>query len=117
MAKNNRKQKFNKIKQEDEDKPKYNTKHKFLFLTIAIFICVLFLVAFKNPKTANSPKTESSTSSKINSQNEEIPKYEILEEYTRDSPKFTQGLVYYGNTLVESTGMYGESVLQVLNLN
>jgi len=40
----------------------------------------------------------------------------ILAEYPHDSQAFTQGLVIYGNSLYESTGLYGQSTLRQVDL-
>ena len=48
-----------------------------------------------------------------------VPYYaraEIVETYDHDETAFTQGLVFDGNTLYESTGLYGESSLRRVDL-
>lgn len=41
--------------------------------------------------------------------------YKILEEYNHDINDFTQGLIVQGDTITESTGGYGKSVLKKYN--
>ena len=45
----------------------------------------------------------------------EIYHYKIIAEYPHDKTAFTQGLEFIGDTLVESTGEYGESVIRKWN--
>ncbi len=42
--------------------------------------------------------------------------YEVVEVYPHDSKAFCQGLVYDGETLFESTGLYGQSTLRQVDL-
>jgi glutamine cyclotransferase len=43
--------------------------------------------------------------------------YEVVKIYTHDTSAYTQGLEWYGETLFESTGNYGKSVLHKLDAN
>jgi glutamine cyclotransferase len=43
--------------------------------------------------------------------------YELVKVYTHDTSAYTQGLEWYGETLFESTGNYGKSVLHKLDAN
>lgn len=43
--------------------------------------------------------------------------YEVVKVYTHDTSAYTQGLEWYGETLFESTGNYGKSVLHKLDAN
>ena len=42
--------------------------------------------------------------------------YRIVEEYPHRQDAFTQGLVYTGGFLLESTGLYGQSSLRKVDL-
>ena len=42
--------------------------------------------------------------------------YEILNQYPHDTSAFTEGLVYTGGALYESTGLYGSSTLRQVDL-
>lgn len=44
------------------------------------------------------------------------PGYRILDRYTHDTTAYTQGLVYEGGSLYESTGQYGRSTLRRVDL-
>jgi glutamine cyclotransferase len=43
--------------------------------------------------------------------------YELIKVYPHDTSSYTQGLEWNGNKLIESTGLEGKSVLQVLDSN
>ncbi|GIM56480.1 glutamine cyclotransferase [Capnocytophaga canimorsus] len=45
-----------------------------------------------------------------------ILKYKIIKEYPHDITAYTQGLEFKGDTLIESTGQYGKSVLRKWNV-
>ena len=42
--------------------------------------------------------------------------YEVLNRYPHDTAAFTEGLVYTGSALYESTGLYGSSTLRQVDL-
>lgn len=42
--------------------------------------------------------------------------YQVVNTYPHDQRAFTQGLIYYGGMLYESTGQYGESTLRKVDL-
>ena len=43
--------------------------------------------------------------------------YEIVKVYPHDTTAYTQGLEWNGNTLIESTGLEGKSILHILDTN
>ena len=43
--------------------------------------------------------------------------YEVIKVYPHDTSAYTQGLEWTGNKLIESTGLEGKSILQVLDTN
>ena len=43
--------------------------------------------------------------------------YELIKVYPHDTSSYTQGLEWNGNKLIESTGLEGKSVLQILDSN
>ena len=43
--------------------------------------------------------------------------YEVIKVYPHDTSSYTQGLEWNGNKLIESTGLEGKSVLQILDSN
>jgi glutamine cyclotransferase len=43
--------------------------------------------------------------------------YEVVKVYTHDTSAYTQGLEWYGETLVEGTGNYGKSILHKMDTN
>ncbi len=52
----------------------------------------------------------------VNAQPPVIYTYEIINTYPHDSKAYTQGLEFFGDTLYESTGQYGQSTLRKLDL-
>lgn len=52
----------------------------------------------------------------LNYQKPIIYTYEIIDEFPHDSKAYTQGLEFYGDTLYESTGQYGQSSLRKVHL-
>jgi glutamine cyclotransferase len=74
-----------------------------IFLAIASFALVPSLAAnAANNQTQSSP----------------IPVYgyKIINVYPHDKTAYTEGLVYDGKTLYESTGLYGKSTLRQVDL-
>jgi len=43
--------------------------------------------------------------------------YELIKVYPHDTSSYTQGLEWIGNKLIESTGLEGKSILQILDTN
>ena len=43
--------------------------------------------------------------------------YEVVKVYAHDTSSYTQGLEWYGETLIEGTGNYGESQLHKMDAN
>ena len=87
---------------------------------ISILICILLSIIIKinffnndtkptnNPQSSDNKETESSTTPKI--PNTKL--YNIINIFPRKNPTvYTQGLIYYNQTLFESGGLYRRSTL------
>jgi len=87
---------------------------------ISILICILLSIIIKinffnndtkptnNPQSSDNKETESSTTSKI--PNTKL--YTVINIFPRKNPTvYTQGLIYYNQTLFESGGLYRRSTL------
>lgn len=77
------------------------------------FILVLMLASCNNEEI----KTESSSNEPSLAAPQSIS-YTVVNAYPHDTAAFTQGLEWYGDVLLESTGLYGKSTLrQVVPMN
>lgn len=77
------------------------------------FIIVLMLASCNNEEI----KTESSSNEPSLAAPQSIS-YTVVNAYPHDTAAFTQGLEWYGDVLLESTGLYGKSTLrQVVPMN
>ena len=77
------------------------------------FIFVLMLASCNNEEI----KTESSSNEPSLAAPQSIS-YTVVNAYPHDTAAFTQGLEWYGDVLLESTGLYGKSTLrQVAPMN
>lgn len=77
------------------------------------FIIVLMLASCNNEEI----KTDSSSSETSLAAPQSIS-YTVVNAYPHDTAAFTQGLEWYGDVLLESTGLYGKSTLrQVVPMN
>ena len=77
------------------------------------FILVLMLASCNN----EAIKTESSSNEPSLAAPQSIS-YTVVNAYPHDTAAFTQGLEWYGDVLLESTGLYGKSTLrQVVPMN
>lgn len=77
------------------------------------FIIVLMLASCNNEEI----KTESSSNEPSLAAPQSIS-YTVVNAYPHDTAAFTQGLEWYGDVLLESTGLYGKSTLrQVVPIN
>lgn len=71
------------------------------------FIIVLMLASCNNEEI----KTDSSSSETSLAAPQSIS-YTVVNAYPHDTAAFTQGLEWYGDVLIESTGLYGKSSLR-----
>jgi glutamine cyclotransferase len=65
------------------------------------------------PVWLNSPQASTGNSSAVTPTQYG---YRIVKRYPHDHAAFTQGLVFFGNALYESTGLFGESTLREVDL-
>ena len=74
---------------------------------------LIFILIF----SSYSGIVSSDTSSIIESNNVEIISPEVVEILPHDSSAFTQGLLIFEGKIYESTGLYGESSIRVVNIS
>ena len=84
------------------------TMRKYVILSVAIY---LSLVSF-------SSLLSFAEENMVDMQSSPVPVYgyEIIHVYPHDKTAFTEGMVYDGKTLYESTGLYGNSTLRQVDL-
>lgn len=79
---------------------------------------ILFTFIFAMTSCGNNIAT-----SENNELNENVIKaptqlqYEVVKVYPHDTSSYTQGLEWYGETLIEGTGNYGKSQLHKMDAN
>lgn len=83
----------------------------------AFFLSILALVSFgcgAEPTPNKNVNISNSTAKPASS----VPTftYEVVNTYQHDPKAFTQGLIYYGGMLYESTGQYDESTIRKVDL-
>jgi len=74
---------------------------------------LFFIVVF----SSFSPLVSSDSSSNIEASEVKILIPEVIDIVVHDSSAFTQGLLIHDNKLYESTGLYGESSLRIVNIS
>ena len=84
------------------------TTRKYVILSVAIYLSLL----------SSSSLLSFAEENVVNLQSSPVPVYgyEIINVYPHDKTAFTEGLVYDGKTLYESTGLYGNSTLRQVDL-
>jgi glutaminyl-peptide cyclotransferase len=108
--------------------PKSKTKI-FPLVGVGVLIVVLVFLATQsapekdasNPKTERSLKADTTTTSEDTSSTlaKYVTDYKVLQTLPHDTKSFTQGLTFRpdnSSIVYESTGMYNESVVQILDL-
>lgn len=83
----------------------------------SIAISCLFLVGLAAPTQLLAEATHTPSSFTTKPAALPIWQYTLLRTIPREKNHFTEGLVFAGNTLFESTGHYGESRLHAYNAN
>lgn len=84
----------------------------FLSFSLGLALLLLSFSACKTNETPADPEISTNA-------NETIPaviNYQLLKEYPHDSKAFTQGLIWYGQHLLEGTGQYAESNVRKVDL-
>ena len=86
-------------------------------ILILILFSILTFACKEQPKVP-TPNTNANTNSNLKGSSNQLPifGYEIVNTYKHDSKAFTQGLVYYNDSLYESTGQYGRSSIRKVEL-
>jgi len=74
---------------------------------------LFFIVVF----SSFSPLVSSDSSSNIETTEVKILVPEVIDVIVHDSSAFTQGLLIHDNKLYESTGLFGESSLRIVNMS
>jgi glutamine cyclotransferase len=84
------------------------TTRKYVILSVAIYLSL----------ASSSSLLSFAEENVVNLQSSPVPVYgyEIINVYPHDKTAFTEGLVYDGKTLYESTGLYGNSTLRQVDL-
>ena len=86
-----------------------------IFMNKSSVIAILyFLVACNNNNNSASQLDESITND--NNPSPVLLNYTIVKVYPHDTTSYTEGLLWFNNTLFESTGEYGTSKLAKINL-
>lgn len=80
---------------------------RFFFTAVQISLAVLIFTACNNEES----KTNNSSSEPILPAPQNLS-YTVVNAYPHDTAAFTQGLEWYGEILLESTGLYGKSTLR-----
>jgi glutamine cyclotransferase len=83
-------------------------KRKSVFLSVAIFLAIASFASVPSAADNVVNQTQSSQSP--------VYGYKIINVYHHDKTAFTEGLVYDGKTLYESTGLYDNSTLRQVDL-
>ena len=78
--------------------------------SVSILILVFFFSTF-------SPLVLSDTPSSLDTYEVEIIEPEVVEIIPHDPHAFTQGLLIHNSKIYESTGLYGESSLRIINIS
>ena len=81
--------------------------NKQAYILLVLFTAALF--------ACNSDNTDANNENAIAAPT--ALSYELIKVYPHDTSSYTQGLEWNGNKLIESTGLEGKSVLQVLDSN
>jgi len=81
---------------------------KSVFLSVAIFLAIASFASVPSAADNVVNQTQSSQSP--------VYGYKIINVYHHDKTAFTEGLVYDGKTLYESTGLYDNSTLRQVDL-
>ena len=93
-----------------------NLKNRAMILLIFLFIIFLFYLLITG-SFSSKKKAKVSISGLIEITEENGHSFTILDEYFRNSKHYTQGLVFFRNLLIESTGEYSHSNLHYLSIN
>ncbi|MEN6294571.1 MAG: glutaminyl-peptide cyclotransferase [Chloroherpetonaceae bacterium] len=89
--------------------------HFFLFLSILLF-CSCNTNSKKFEQSNNNHSDKSSQTNISNNITSKMVEFEIINKYPHDKNAYTQGLIFYGDILYESTGLYGQSSLRSVQI-
>ena len=85
------------------------TEHRGGHKSVWLIIFILLFSSFLTPVSSNSSlDNDSKNVGKISP--------EVIEILSHDSSAFTQGLLFLDSKLYESTGLYGESSIRIVNI-
>lgn len=91
-------------------------KWKLFYRYCILFCCIIVIIGCNNDDNNNSRvKNTGNTASAYISPPILSPK--VLAEYPHDSLTYTQGLFFYGGSLYESSGLYGQSFFGQIDTN
>jgi len=89
--------------------------HFFLFLSILLF-CSCNTNSKKFEQSNNNHSDKSSQTNISNNITSKMAEFEIINKYPHDKDAYTQGLIFSGDILYESTGLYGQSSLRSVQI-
>jgi glutamine cyclotransferase len=89
--------------------------HFFLFLSILLF-CSCNTNSKKFEQSKNNHSDKSSQTNISNNITSKMVEFEIINKYPHDKDAYTQGLIFSGDILYESTGLYGQSSLRSVQI-
>ncbi len=89
--------------------------HFFLFLSILLF-CSCNTNSKKFEQSNNNHSDKSSQTNISNNITSKKVEFEIINKYPHDKDAYTQGLIFSGDILYESTGLYGQSSLRSVQI-
>ncbi|HAW08205.1 MAG TPA: glutamine cyclotransferase [Bacteroidetes bacterium] len=89
--------------------------HFFLFLSILLF-CSCNTNSKKFEQSNNNHSDKSSQTNISNNITSKMVEFEIINKYPHDKDAYTQGLIFSGDILYESTGLYGQSSLRSVQI-
>ncbi|MCE5304832.1 MAG: glutaminyl-peptide cyclotransferase [Chloroherpetonaceae bacterium] len=87
----------------------------FLFLSILLF-CSCNTNSKKFEQSNNNHSDKSSQTNISNNITSKMVEFEIINKYPHDKDAYTQGLIFSGDILYESTGLYGQSSLRSVQI-
>ncbi len=90
---------------------KNDKRHKSSFAIMHVAMAVFILASCNNDEN----KIEDNVNEPVLPAPQNLS-YNVIKAYPHDTAAFTQGLEWHGGTLLESTGLYGKSMLRQLDL-
>lgn len=83
-------------------------------ITLAVIVAVIFFVSLRSNQTPDANYEPFNKSTMTAEGQARQLSYQVMNSYPHDPSSFTQGLLWHGGNLYESTGQYGQSKLRRL---